>query len=228
MATVVLVEDDHSLRSAMSWALTTHGHDVHAVGCALDALQDITRIEPELVILDLGLPDLDGQTMLRMLRSISDVPVIIATARDDELTMVHLLTGGADDYIVKPFTTDNLNARIAAVLRRHRSGSSTPDQISVGELHIDLKQRLVRLGPLELSLTRREFDMLAFLAGQAGAVVTRTELIKSVWRHSYACSDQTLNVYVSSLRKKLGETAVTPRYLHTVRGVGLKIAAPGT
>jgi DNA-binding response OmpR family regulator len=226
MATVVLVEDDQPLRSAMSWALKMHGHVVHAVGSAFEALRDIARIDPELVVLDLGLPDLDGRTMLRMLRSVSDVPVIIATARDDELTMVNLLAAGADDYIVKPFTSENLNARIAAILRRHRKAAEAQDQIAVGELRIDRRQRWVRLGSADLDLTRREFDMLAFLADRAGTVVSRSELIKAVWRHSYASTDQTLNVYVSGLRKKLGESAAAPRYLHTVRGVGLKLVPP--
>jgi DNA-binding response OmpR family regulator len=227
MSMVLLVEDDHAVRAAMALALRDLGHVVQPVGCALDALRAVSDEHVDLVILDLGLPDLDGAEALRLLRGVSDVPVIVATARGAETSAVRLLNSGADDYLVKPFSGEHLGARIVAVLRRSRHREE-PEAglISVGGLTIDAARREVHLDALPLALTRREFDLLAYLAAHTGRVVTRSELSREVWRQPHLRIDQTIDVHLSWLRRKLGESASHPRFLHTVRGVGVKMVAP--
>ncbi|MFG2332197.1 response regulator transcription factor [Streptomyces sp. NPDC048604] len=227
MASVLVVEDDPFVRSALIRHLTDAAHTVRSVGTALEALREVAHFRFDVVILDLGLPDLDGSEALKMLRGITDVPVIIATARDDEAEIVRLLNDGADDYLTKPFSVEHLSARMAAVLRRARSAGEAPPSrvISVGGLSIDPLRRQAELDGVSLDLTRREFDLLAFLAGRPGVVVSRRELLAEVWQQSYG-DDQTIDVHLSWLRRKLGETAARPRYLHTLRGVGVKLEPP--
>jgi len=198
---------------------------VRSVGTALEALREVAQVGCDVVILDLGLPDLDGSEALKMIRGLTDVPVIISTARDDESEIVRLLNAGADDYLVKPFSGDHLSARMAAVLRRSGTSPGTGQLLQVGGLHIDLQRREVTLDGADLDLTRREFDLLAFLAARPGVVVARRELLAEVWRQPYG-TDQTIDVHLSWLRRKLGETASQPRYLHTVRGVGVRLDVP--
>ncbi|MFD5319051.1 response regulator transcription factor [Streptomyces sp. NPDC127098] len=235
MAHVLVVEDDQFVRSALIRHLTEAGHSVRSVGTALQALREVAQIGFDVVILDLGLPDLDGREALKMLRGVTDVPVIIATARDDEGEIVRLLNDGADDYLVKPFSVEHLSARMAAVLRRAGGGAGGQNGqgggnggdgvLRVGGLAVDPLRRLAQLDGAQLDLTRREFDLLAFLAQRPGVVVSRKELLTQVWRQSYG-DDQTIDVHLSWLRRKLGETAARPRYLHTLRGVGVKLEPP--
>ena len=181
-----------------------------------------------MVVLDLGLPDIDGADVLRMLRGVSAVPVIVATARDDETEIVRLLDGGADDYVVKPYSAAHLEARIRAVLRRSDAagGEDGARELVVGDLVVAPALRQATLDGRELDLTRLEFDLLAHLARRSPEVVTRRELLAEVWQQPYGGGDKTVDVHLSWLRRKLGETAQEPRYLHTVRGVGVKLAAP--
>ncbi|MEU4095047.1 response regulator transcription factor [Streptomyces sp. NPDC026673] len=224
MASVLVVEDDQFVRSALIRHLTEAAHTVRSVGTALEALREVAQVGFDVVILDLGLPDLDGAEALKMLRGLTDVPVIIATARDDESEIVRLLNAGADDYLVKPFSVEHLSARMAAVLRRSRSHEA--DRVlRVGGLQIDVLRRQADLDGTPLDLTRREFDLLSFLAARPGVVVARRELLSEVWQQSYG-DDQTIDVHLSWLRRKLGETAARPRYLHTLRGVGVKLEPP--
>ncbi len=228
MASVLVVEDDQFVRSALIRHLSEASHTVRSVGTALEALREVAHFRFDVVILDLGLPDLDGGEALKMLRSITDVPVIIATARDDESEIVRLLNDGADDYLTKPFSVEHLSARMAAVLRRARAAGEQappPRVIRVGGLAIDPLRRSAELDGAQLDLTRREFDLLTFLAGRPGVVVARKELLAEVWQQSYG-DDQTIDVHLSWLRRKLGETAARPRYLHTLRGVGVKLQPP--
>ncbi|MFI6344102.1 response regulator transcription factor [Streptomyces sp. NPDC050560] len=231
MASVLVVEDDQFVRSALIRHLTAPdpatGHTVRSVGTALEALREVAHHPFDVVILDLGLPDLDGSEALKMLRGITDVPVIVATARDDESEIVRLLNDGADDYLTKPFSAEHLSARITAVLRRARGGgASGPERvIEAGGLAIDPLRREAVLDGARLDLTRREFDLLTFLARRPGVVVSRKDLLAEVWQQSYG-DDQTIDVHLSWLRRKLGETAARPRYLHTLRGVGVKLEPP--
>jgi DNA-binding response OmpR family regulator len=226
VAALLLVEDDAMLRHALVHDLTDRGHVVRSAPDALTALRDAAAAPPDLVVLDLGLPDLDGAQALRMIRGLHpDLPVIIASARDGDVEIVRLLHAGADDYLVKPFTSEQLHARVTAVLRRSRRAEDRDPVLRVGALTVDPLRREATLAGRPLALTRREFDLLAHLAARPGQVVTRRELLTEVWEHAYG-QDQTIDVHLSLVRRKLGETASAPRYLHTVRGVGVRLEAP--
>ncbi len=188
-------------------------------------LQATIDNEPDVVVLDLGLPDVDGGDVLRMIRGVSQVPVIIATARDEDEEIVRLLDAGADEYVVKPYSGAELEARVRALLRR-AAVAGPAHTLTVGAITIELRSRTVHLDGEPLALTRKEFDLLAFLAARPDDVVTRQELYAEVWRQPYGGADKTIDVHVSWLRRKLGETAAEPRYLHTVRGVGIKLVDP--
>jgi two-component system, OmpR family, KDP operon response regulator KdpE len=227
VARLLLIEDDPTIRATLLRALRERGHAVAASPAAMEGLQTALAEKPDLIVLDLGLPDLDGRELLRMLRAVSRVPVIIATARDEETEMVRLLDAGADDYVIKPFTAAQLDARIRAVLRRGTSAADSPI-ITVGNLRIDPGARTVNLDGNAVELTPREFDLLHHLALRPGQVVTKRELLSEVWQVPYGSTDKTVDVHLSWLRRKLGETAQQPRYLHTVRGVGVKLSEPSS
>ncbi|HEX6872992.1 MAG TPA: response regulator transcription factor [Micromonosporaceae bacterium] len=227
MAQLLLVEDDAEIRRALIRALNELGHVLTSVPTGMGALPEIVDKGPDLVILDLGLPDIAGEDLLRMIRAVSQVPVIVATANGDEAVIIRALELGADDYVIKPFGPAQLDARIRAVLRR--SGSATAgnqEPVVVGQLRIDNAARQVTLHGLPVELTPREFELLSYLASRAGSVVGRRELLTHVWRQPYGGADDTVDVHLSWLRRKLGETAKQPRYLHTIRGVGVKLTAP--
>ena len=225
MAAVVLVEDDLEIRNLVARVLAGHGHDVVSAATAMEGLEAAVKGAPDLVILDLGLPDLDGFELLKMIRAVSAVPVIVATARGVEDEIVRTLDAGADDYLVKPFGARQLEARVRAVLRRR---GEDPDPVTVvGGLSIDSRSRLARLDDRDLELTPKEFDLLLFLAERAGEVVTKREILAEVWREPYGGADRTIDVHLSWLRKKLGESAAEPGYLRTVHGVGIKLVDPG-
>ena len=226
MTAITLIEDDVRIRQALAAALTERGHVLRTAATAMEGLQLVVANPPDLVILDLGLPDLDGRELLRMIRAVSDVPVIVATARDSENDIVRLLDTGADDYLVKPFGTDQLEARIRAVLRR-RQATGASGIITIGELRIDSRSHEATLDGRRLELSRKEFDLLAHLASKPGVVVTKAELLAEVWRQPWGGADKTVDVHLSWLRKKLGETADAPRFLRTIRGVGVKLVTPG-
>ncbi|MGW5668273.1 response regulator transcription factor [Micromonospora sp. NPDC003776] len=226
MARLLLIEDDLTIRTPLLRALRERGHAVAAASTAMEGLRDALDDRPDLVVLDLGLPDLDGRELLRMLRAVSTVPVIVATARDDETEVVRMLDAGADDYLVKPFTAAQLDARARAVLRRS-AGEPGVAALVVGGLRVDPRSRQVTLDGAPVELTPREFDLLHHLAARPGQVVTKRELLTEVWRIPYGGADKTVDVHLSWLRRKLGESAQQPRYLHTVRGVGVRLDAPG-
>jgi DNA-binding response OmpR family regulator len=191
----------------------------------MTGLQLAVSEKPDVVLLDLGLPDLDGREVLRMLRAVNQVPIIVITARNMESEMVRLLDAGADDYLVKPFGGAQLDARIRAVLRR-TEGEAEEAAVVVGGLSVNARTRQAFLDDALLELTPREFDLLHYLASRAGTVVSKRNLLTDVWNLPYAGADKTVDVHLSWLRRKLGETAQEPRYLHTVRRVGVKLAAP--
>jgi DNA-binding response OmpR family regulator len=227
VAQVLIVEDDPTIRAALIRGLTDRGHAVESAGTALAGLEHAVTRRPDLVVLDLGLPDMDGTTVLRMLRGASRVPVVVATARDDESEIVSVLDAGADDYLVKPFSAAQLDARIRAVLRRGAATGGGDSEVVVGGLRIDHRSRRATLDGTDLELTPREFDLLHYLATRADEVVSKRELLTEVWQLPYGGADKTVDVHLSWLRRKLGETAQEPRYLHAVRGVGVRISAPG-
>lgn len=208
-------------------ALEAQRHAVASSATGLGALEMAIATQPEVVLLDLGLPDVDGLVVLGMLRGLTDVPVIVITARDDEATIVAALDAGADDYVVKPFGLDHVSARIRAVLRRSSTTSADEETLRIEGLEIDPRSRQVTLDGNEVVLTRKEFDLLLVLASRPGQVVSKRTLLSEVWQQAYGGGDRTVDVHLSWLRRKLGETAAEPRYLHTVRGVGIRLAGPG-
>jgi two-component system, OmpR family, KDP operon response regulator KdpE len=227
VAQLLVIEDDERIRSALIRALRERGHAVNSAGTALAGLRQAVEDRPDLVVLDLGLPDLDGRELLRMLRAVSAVPVIVATARDDDDSVVQALDAGADDYVLKPFPAAQLEARIRAVLRRAAGAADAAGAaVTVADLVVDPRARRVTLAGRPVDLAPKEFDLLAYLAARAGTVVTRRELLAEVWQLPYGGADKTVDVHLSWVRRKLGESAAEPRLLQTVRGVGVRLAEP--
>lgn len=228
---VLLVEDDDTIAEPLVRGLRREGIDAVRVSSGRDAL----GAEPaDLVLLDLGLPDMDGYAVCRAIRSISDVPIIILTARGEEIDRVMGLELGADDYMVKPFGFRELIARIHAVTRRGASRDARgPDSTAQesrdtdvqthGPIELDTRTRRVRMGGSEVVLTRKEFDLLALLMSDPGAIRTRDEILEQVWDAHWYGPTKTLDVHVASLRKKLGD----PTIITTVRGVGFRLRDEG-
>ena len=225
MTRVLVVEDDAAIGRLIRRSLSDAGNAMALAADGATGLALALSEQPDVVLLDLGLPDLDGRQVLRMLRAVSGVPVIVITAQDDDRTVVDALDAGADDYLVKPFGGEQLAARIRAVLRRTQPATAAAGT-RVGELEIDPAARRVTLAGAPIELSRKEFDLLWLLASRAGEVVTKRELLAEVWGLPLGGGDRTVDVHVSWLRRKLGETAAAPRYLETVRGVGLRLVAP--
>jgi len=225
VAVILLVEDDVAIRTALTRALTERGHAVTWQPNGMAGLQALIEERPDVVLLDLGLPDIDGTQVLSMMRAVSEVPVIVVTARDDDADVVKALDAGADDYVVKPFGAEHIEARIRAVLRRSAS-QRAEGPLVVGDLVVDPRTRSASLENRQLELSRKEFDLLFALAQRAGEVVSKRELLAEVWRQPYGGGDRTVDVHLSWLRRKLGESAAAPRYLHSTRGVGVRLAAP--
>jgi two-component system, OmpR family, response regulator RegX3 len=213
---LLLVEDDPSISRPLSDGLVREGFDVHVAETGDAAL---TAPPADLVLLDLGLPDIDGRVVCQRLRSAGPVPIIVVTARGDEVDRVALLEMGADDYVVKPFGFRELVARIRAVLRRASGAASAPELIDLGRLTIDGRTREVRVDGETVTLTPKEHDLLVFLASDPGAVRVRDELIRTVWDEHWWGSTKTLDVHIASLRKKLW-----PELIETVRSVGYRLA----
>ena len=233
--TILLVEDEDSIALPLAAALEREGYATRITGSAPEAIALAAELQPDLILLDVMLSDGSGLDVCREVRRESKVPIIMLTARGDETDRVVGLELGADDYVVKPFSARELVARIRAVLRRVPDETAEPPaggaepggrEYRVDGLVVDTAMRRVVLDGEEVSLTRREFDLLALLMRNAGTVLTREHLIDEVWDTNWFGSTKTLDVHVSSLRRKLGDDAVDSRYLHTVRGVGFRFAAP--
>jgi two-component system, OmpR family, response regulator RegX3 len=225
---LMLVEDERRISAPLVSALESEGFETHVAETAADSLELAGRVRPDLVLLDLMLPDGSGFDVCRQLRASSNVPVIMLTARGDEADRVAGLELGADDYIVKPFSAREVVARIRAVLRRSsREGEPAPGAgpLELGDLRLDVAAHSFTRAGEPVELTRKEFQLLELLMRNAGVVVTRERLIDEVWDVSWFGSTKTLDVHVGSLRKKLGDDPSAPRYLHTVRGVGFRFTA---
>ncbi len=214
---ILVVEDEDAIAEPLAEGLRREGFEVERVATGRAALD---AAEPDLVLLDLRLPDVDGYTVCRELRARSDVPIIVVTAKGEEVDRVIGLELGADDYVVKPFGLRELVARIRAVMRRARGGGTT--SFRVGPLEIDVRARRASLAGDALQLTPKEFDLLALLARESDAVVPRTRSLQEVWNTTWYGSSKTVDVHVASLRKKLGD----PGWIETVRGIGHRLARP--
>jgi two-component system, OmpR family, response regulator RegX3 len=230
MATrILIVEDEASIAEPFAALLRREGFDTTIARTAADGLAAARSIDPDLVLLDLALPDGDGRDICRVLRAERDVPVIMVTARGTETDRIVGLELGADDYVVKPFSGAEVIARIRAVLRRTARAAATPgaaEPIHVGGLAVELAARKAHLDGEELELSRKEFDLLAELVRNAGRVVTREDLMSRVWDENWFGSTKTLDVHMGWLRRKLRDDPAAPRYIHTVRGVGFRLEAP--
>ena len=224
---VLLVEDEASIAEPFAKALEREGFNPVVAATAAAARELFAKRRPNIVLLDLTLPDGDGRELCREWRRESQVPIIMLTARGTEIDRVVGLELGADDYVVKPFSAAEVAARIRAVLRRAAPDRAAQhERVTIGELAIDPATRSATLRGAELGLTRKEFDLLARLARNPRTVVSRENLMADVWDENWFGSTKTLDVHIGFLRRKLGDDAAAPRYLRTVRGVGFQLAAP--
>ena len=225
MAQVLVIEDDQRIRELVCQHLAAEGHSVSSNANGLDGLRALTADPPDVLVLDLGLPDLDGIDLLRMVRSVADMPGLVLTAREDESTILAAFSGGADDYVVKPVSGPQLSARISALLRR--TTGDADDVLRVGALEIRIGPREATVDGQPMNLTAKEFDVLTYLAARPGTVVSKEELHAAVWKAPAGTEGRTVDVHISNLRKKLNEKPDDERrYLHTVIGAGVRLQAP--
>jgi two-component system response regulator RegX3 len=226
--TILLVEDEPAIAEPLAESLGRDGFGVELADTVAGAIEAASRLRPDLILLDLMLPDGSGYDVCREVRRESNVPIIMLTARGEEADRVIGLELGADDYVVKPFSAREVVARVRAVLRR--TVASAPIEadapISIGDVRLDAATRSVTRAGEPVDLTRKEFELLRLLMSNAGTVVTRERLIDEVWDVNWFGSTKTLDVHVSGLRKKLGEDPAAPRHIHTVRGVGFRFGGP--
>jgi two-component system KDP operon response regulator KdpE len=226
MTKVLVVDDDPSLIKALRIGLTARGDDVATAHSGRDAIAQVALFHPDLVILDLGLPDLDGLEVCRHIRQFSTVPIVVLSAYGDERRKVEALDGGADDFITKPFGMAELEARLRVAMRHAaaRSGNeSGATTVAVGELEIDMVHHMATLSGATLPLTSREFDLLAYLARHAGKVCTHHMILKDVWGPGYGEESNYVRVYAHRLRRKLGDD--DGRMLHTIPGIGYQLTS---
>jgi two-component system, OmpR family, KDP operon response regulator KdpE len=225
MTTVLVVDDEPQIRRAMRTSLQAHGYRVETAGNGEEALVKAAEIAPDLVFLDLGLPDVDGTEVIRRLRSFSDVALIVLSVRDRQTEKVAALDAGADDYVTKPFGMEEVLARMRAQLRRVHADEPTPPVARFGDVEIDLARRLVRVDEQPIHLTRTEWALLEAFVTNAGKLLTHQWLLRRVWGQGYGEESHYLRVYVRALRKKLGDEAASPRLILTEPGVGYRWVA---
>jgi two-component system response regulator RegX3 len=223
---VLVIENEESISEPLAEALEREGFAAEVAGTAAQGMEMFRTRSPAMVLLDVMLPDGDGREVLRDIRAVSRVPVVMLTARGEESDKIVGLELGADDYVTKPFSAKELVARMRAVLRR--TAASPPSQetsLALGGVTMDLNTRIVTHDGHPIELTLKEFELLRMLMEQAGRVITREDLIDEVWDTNWFGPTKTLDVHVSSLRKKLGDDTASPRYIHTARGVGFRFAS---
>ncbi|MDD5082104.1 MAG: response regulator transcription factor [Dehalococcoidales bacterium] len=227
MKNILLVEDDQTLLSVLKYSLTREGYDVLTAEDGVEALQIAQSQRPDLVILDIMLPKLSGFEVCRILRKSTTIPIIMLTARDEEVDKIVGLEIGADDYMTKPFSMRELIARVRALLRRAETASpESPDKytpIKLDDLEIDLARHQITLAGSRLEMTPKEFDLLAFLASHQRIVFNRDQLLDKVWGYGYAGDTRTVDVHIRWLREKIEKDPKEPRRLVTVRGIGYKM-----
>ena len=224
--TILLIEDEEAISEPLAAALAREGFDTLVAGTAARGLELFAARTPDLVLLDVMLPDGDGRDLLRRIRETSRTPVVMLTARGEEMDRVLGLELGADDYVTKPFSAAELAARIRAVLRRSAEAAAPTEAVlEAGDVRVDLDTHVATRAGEPLELTVKEFELLRVLLEHAGKVVKRDNLVHEVWDPAWFGSTKTLDVHVSALRKKLGDDPAAPRYIHTVRGVGFRFDA---
>jgi len=222
MARVLVIDDDRALLQALRVGLSARGHDVFVAISGEEGLSKVALVDPEVVVLDLGLPDLDGLDVLHRVRQWSEVPVIVLSATGLESRKVAALDGGANDYVTKPFGMAELEARIRTAIRVRQKGGEDEDQLVVGPLALDLVHHETRVDGKPIELTAKEFDLLAYLARHAGKVCTHQMILEHVWGDSYGTEAEYLRVYIYRLRRKLGDSE--GRLIHTSTGIGYSLS----
>lgn len=222
MKTILLVEDDDTLRKTLAYNLSKEDYNVVQTADGSEALTLAREKSPDLIVLDVMLPGLDGLSVCRIIRNESDVPIMILTARGSEVDRIVGLEIGADDYIVKPFSLGEFLARVRAVMRRAPSARAVVDKLEAGDLVLDLIGRRATRGGEELRMTHKEFDLLATLMRNRGAVLSRDLLLERVWGYDYSGQTKTVDVHVRWLREKIEDEPSHPRRIVTVRGVGYR------
>ncbi len=221
--TILVIDDEAQIRKFLRISLIAQGYKVLEADNGREGLAQAALNKPDLLVLDLGLPDMDGQAVLRELREWSQVPVLVLSVRAGESEKVLALDGGANDYVTKPFGIQEFLARVRALLRQTGNAEQLQARISSGALNVDFAYRRVTLEGAEVSLTRKEYDVLAMLARHLGRVVTQQHLLKDIWGPSHAEDSHYLRVVVGHLRQKLGDDPAAPRYIVTEAGVGYRL-----
>ncbi len=224
LARILVVDDEPQIRKFLRISLSAYGYEVIEAARGEEGVGKCATESPDLVILDLGLPDLDGQAVIARMREWSSVPIIVLSVRAAEAEKVAALDGGADDYVTKPFGIHELLARVRAVLRsRRREGEPPPAVVRIGELAIDLARHRVRTGGAEVRLSRKEFALLRLLALHAGRIVTHQQLLREVWGPAHEHETHYLRIYIGHLRQKLGDDPANPQYISNEPGVGYRL-----
>ena len=226
MTRILIVDDEPQIRRALRMSLQAHGYEVETAGTGGEGLERAVDTAPDLVFLDLGLPDLDGTEVIRRLRAFSEVPVIVLSVRDQQADKVAALDVGADDYVTKPFGMEELLARLRATLRRAHPEEPAPPVQRFGDVEVDLGKRLVTRAGEPIHLTKTEYGLLEALVTNPGKLLTHQWLLRKVWGQGYGEESHYLRVYVRALRKKLGDDAAAPALILTEPGVGYRWIAP--
>ncbi len=221
---VLVVDDERAIRRYLHAALNAQGYAVFEASCGIDALQMTVADRPDMIILDLGLPDIDGVEVTRQLREWTHIPIIVLSVREEENDKINALDAGADDYLTKPFSSGELMARLRAALR-HTAQTTTEPAFVIGNLNVDLTRRIVTVGGDEISLTPTEYDLLRFLVQNAGRVITHRQLLRQVWGTAYETEAHLLRVNMSNLRRKIEPDPTRPKYIITEPGVGYRLRA---
>jgi two-component system KDP operon response regulator KdpE len=225
-ARILVADDEELMRRLLTATLARHNYEVVVAATGNEALNCALEHDPDLVILDLLLPDMSGVDVCRKLREWRPVPILVVSGRDEESMKITLLDLGADDYITKPFSTGELLARIRALLRRSTGAPLSPVVITAGALKIDIPRRRIFQTGRELRLTRTEFDILAYLAQNANCVVSSKMLVQKVWGLRYVDDTQTLRVHIGHIRKKIESAPSDPKYILTEQGIGYRFVGP--
>lgn len=219
---ILVIDDEPQIRKLLKVSLGAHGYHMDDAATGQEGINRAALFKPDLIVLDLGLPDIDGKEVVRRLREWSAIPIIVLTARDQEKEKIDALDAGADDYVTKPFGMGELMARMRVSLR-HAAHSEEEPVITCGELSIDLAQRRVTIGEREVKLTPTEYDMMKVLAQNAGKVLTHKQLLKAVWGNAYEEDTHYIRVFIGQLRRKIEENPTQPRYIITESGIGYRL-----
>ena len=221
---VLVVDDEPQIRRFLRASLQSHDYTVVEAENGKEAVRVCTVQKPDLLILDLGLPDMDGLDVIKLVREWSKIPIIVLSIRSDDIDKIEALDRGANDYVTKPFSMGELLARMRAALRQGKGdGAEGASVVTAGDISIDLGKRLITLGGTPVKLSRKEYDLLKILAAHAGKVITHQQLLQEVWGPAYVEETQYLRVYIGQLRQKLERDPATPRWLITEPGVGYRL-----